>query len=413
MIQHISKEFGGREMPHSSGGGSHGGGSHHSSGGSHHSSSGGSSGTKIRTSRTYFPGARRFVYYKNGQANYVYSDTDLSKPPSKLRYVLLIFYIPFVFAAIMMISQSFHVPGKLSVDYDPTIVIEDNIGAVSDESGLREAMKDFYNETGIAPALITDSNSAWKGKYSSLENYAYDLYVNRFYDEKHWLIVFTTAEGADGFDDWYWEGMQGDDTDNIITSSIANDFTDDVQTRLLRNEGDPGKAITEAFEALTPTVMNARFDGEILVMALFILAFVCVHAFFMVFFRPGANKYKGAREVPLDFAPAQQPANNTVTYKQASCSYCGGTYTVGSCNACPHCGAPIKPEEYTAYKNDGKTSTANNTVTNNPYNKNYKKPVNTDNNTYYNGNGFNSQSGNSYGSSGNNNINNINGNNMM
>lgn len=75
-------------MPHSSGGGSHGGGSHHSSSShssSHRSSSGGGS-SRIRTSHTYFPGARRFVYYRNGVPNYVYSDTDLSKGPSKLRF---------------------------------------------------------------------------------------------------------------------------------------------------------------------------------------------------------------------------------------------------------------------------------------------------------------------------------------
>ena len=342
-------------MPHSSGGGSHSGGSHHSSGGSHHSSGSRSSYSRRRVSHTYFPGSRRFVYYVNGQANYVYSDSDLSRPPSKARFLLLLFYIPFIFAVIAMISESYQVPEKLKVDYDPTIVIEDNIGAVADETGLRQAMKDFYNETGIAPALITNSNLAWKNNYTSLENYAYDMYVKRFYDEKHWLIVFTTEKGADGFNDWYWEGMQGNDTDDIITGSIAKNFTNDLQKRLLRNDNDAGKAITEAFEALTPTIMNPRFNGETLMIAIFILVFVCIHAFFMVFFRPGANKYKGAREVPMDdFSSVQQPVNNnTVTHKQALCSYCGGNYTVGSCNSCPHCGAPIKPEEYTVYVNDG------------------------------------------------------------
>ncbi|MBQ5900652.1 MAG: hypothetical protein IIW86_02195, partial [Clostridia bacterium] len=27
------------------------------------------------------------------------------------------------------------------------------------------------------------------------------------------------------FNDWYWEGMQGDDTDNIITEQVGNKFT--------------------------------------------------------------------------------------------------------------------------------------------------------------------------------------------
>ena len=70
-------------MPHSSGGGSHGGGSHHSSShsSSHRSSSGGGS-SRIRTSRTYFPGARRLVYYRNGETKYVNYDKDISKFPS-------------------------------------------------------------------------------------------------------------------------------------------------------------------------------------------------------------------------------------------------------------------------------------------------------------------------------------------
>ena len=198
-------------MPHSSGGGSHGGGSHHSSSShssSHRSSSGGSS-SRIRTSRTYFPGARRFVYYRNGVPNYVYSDTDLSKGPSKLRFLMLIFYVPFVLAAFLLISTSFGIPEKLKVDYNSQIVIQDDANVLGDTTKLGDALEDFFNTTGISPAVMTVYNSDWEDNYADLEKYAYELYVNRFYDEKHWLIVYSQPKDPDDeFNNWYWEGMQ-------------------------------------------------------------------------------------------------------------------------------------------------------------------------------------------------------------
>lgn len=186
-------------MPHSSGGGSHGGGSHHSSSShssSHRSSSGGGS-SRIRTSRTYFPGARRFVYYRNGVPNYVYSDTDLSKGPSKLRFLMLIFYVPFVLAAFLMIFTSFGVPEKLKVDYNSQIVIQDDANVLGDTTKLSDALEDFFNTTGISPAVMTVYNSDWEDNYTNLEKYAYELYVNRFYDEKHWLIVYSQPKDPD------------------------------------------------------------------------------------------------------------------------------------------------------------------------------------------------------------------------
>lgn len=349
-------------MPHSSGGGSHGGGSHSSSShsSSHHSSSGGSS-SRVRTSRTYFPGARRFVYYRNGVPNYVYSDTDLSKGPSKLRFLLLIVYIPFVLSAVLMLVSAFSMPKKLKVDYNSQIVVQDNAHVLVNTSKLNDALEDFFNTTGIAPAVMTVYNSDWEDNYTNLEKYAYELYVNNFYDEKHWLIVYSQPEDPDDeFNNWYWEGMQGDDTDDIITSSVAYDFTNDLHKRLLIEGTSVNDAITDSFNALTPTVMSFKFEGEMFGIGLFILIFVCFHAFFMVFFRPGANKYKGAKEVPLDnyYAPPQQaaPQPQSVTMKQASCEYCGGVYTVGSCNACPHCGAPIQPQDYTVPVNNNSTS---------------------------------------------------------
>ena len=70
-------------MPHSGGGGSHSGGSHsssHSSSSHHYSSShGSSSGSSRRTSSTPFPGAKRFLYYKDRTPHFIYANYDIRK----------------------------------------------------------------------------------------------------------------------------------------------------------------------------------------------------------------------------------------------------------------------------------------------------------------------------------------------
>ena len=284
---------------------------------------------------------------------------------------MLLFYLPFILFTFSMFAEAYHHPHKLPQNYDYKIVVEDKANVLGNTAELRNSLVAFYNRTGISPAVITVENSDWQGNYSDLENYAYDLYVNHFADESHWLIVYSTPDvysSSDGFEDWYWEGMQGNDTDSIITSSVAYDFTNDLHKRLLVEGTKVNDAITDSFNALTPTVMKFRFDGETFGIGIFMLLFVCIHAFFMVFFRPNANKYKGAKEVPLDgyYAPPQQtaPQPQSVVMKQASCEYCGGVYTIGSCSACPHCGAPIQPQDYTVPIHNG-TSTASTTDTTN------------------------------------------------
>jgi len=104
-------------MPHSSGGGSHGGGSH---GGSHHSShSHGGSGRSSRHVRsTYFPDARRYVYYDHHRPVYVYADYDITEKRSPLRFLMLLFYLPFILFTFSMFAEAYHHPHKLPQNYD-------------------------------------------------------------------------------------------------------------------------------------------------------------------------------------------------------------------------------------------------------------------------------------------------------
>lgn len=391
-------------MPHSSGGGSHSGGSHSGSGfSSSSSSSGGSSAKHIKN--TSFPGARRYVYYENYRPVYIYADYDIRKgtasgkvwsiigsavsllfgimlialcydKPQKmdtspsyhceikdtagviddmdkvqdaivdfyditekrspLRFLMLLFYLPFILFTFSMFAEAYHHPHKLPQNYDYKIVVEDKANVLGNTAELRNSLVAFYNRTGISPAVITVENSDWQGNYSDLENYAYDLYVNHFADESHWLIVYSTPDGyssSDGFEDWYWEGMQGNDTDDVLTESVTNSFNDELQKNLTaRTRYTVSSAISTSFDDLTPTVMKSKVNWAMLFTSIAILAFVCLHACLMIGINPKARKYAKAK-------PCSDAA------QEKACEYCGYTYVVDTCTECPHCGAPIPPED--------------------------------------------------------------------
>lgn len=368
-------------MPHSSGGGSHSGGSHSGSGfSSSSSSSGGSSAKHIKN--TSFPGARRYVYYENYRPVYIYADYDIRKGTASGKFFSILGSAVSLLFGIMLLAMCYDKPQKMDTSPSYSCEIVDCAGVIDDADMVQSAIDDFYDETGIPvevmtvnnedwqgsyskledfaydmyvtefddeehwlvvyseptspDAVITVENSDWQGVYSDLENYAYDLYVNHFADESHWLIVYSTPDGyssSDGFEDWYWEGMQGNDTDDVLTKSVTNSFNDELQKNLTaRTRYTVSSAISTSFDDLTPTVMKSKVNWTMLFTSIAILAFVCLHACLMIGINPKARKYAKAK-------PCSDAA------QEKACEYCGYTYVVDTCTECPHCGAPIPPED--------------------------------------------------------------------
>ncbi len=352
-------------MPHSSGGGSHGGGSHHSS--SH--GSGGDSG--VRTSSRYFPGSHRYVYYRNYRPIYYFSN---AAPPTRRVppvLTLIVSGIILVVLNVFLVWVSYERPRKLAIDYDATVQVIDNAGVMADqeERELTRTLQDFLDLTGITPVVLTDYNSEWQGLYSSLENFAYDRYVNMFSDEKHWLIVYTEPENAGGnFNDWYWEGMQGDDTDPVLTSSKADRFTDDLHKRLLsRSKNTVAKAMNDAFRESMKDIMKEGFTPDGIQALLIVNGIGIVITLISFFSVKSRNKLVGAARCATDQGATRED----------KCEYCGGLYVHGLHLTCPHCNAPIPPSNYGGgnqpYNNQGYN---NQPYNNQPYNnQGYNDPA--------------------------------------
>ena len=330
-------------MPHSSGGGSHGGGSHrgsHHRSSSHRSSGSRSRGPVTRSSSTPFEGATTYMYYRNKRPVFVYANYDIRKTAKKAwtsRILLLIFVVcPVILMSAVILFLSGHFPKPLNLNYDSRIYVDDRVGVVKDPGRLMASLQAFQNKTGITPVVVIYPNEVWQGNYRSLEKYAYEDYINRFDDEKHWLIVYTTGTKEDGFEDWYWEGMQGDDTDPILDGKQTDSFTKNLHSLFLDKQYSVDEAIAKAFEDLTPHVMDKYLSmpGSACLLV-FDFIFLGIMVFSMDFHPVREKNYSRAEICDPNFVD------------QEACEYCGGIYVVGMHVTCPHCGAPVKPHDYT------------------------------------------------------------------
>lgn len=336
-------------MPHSSGGGSHSSGSHSgSSSSSYGSHGGGSSRPKepvVRSTPCY--GYSRYAFYTHGGINYRYV-RDTPDSPTSVRLQIL-FLIPFILVGIFVLLMSFRVVHPIDpISYDSAIIIEDNLNVLSDndKEKLRNAFEDFKDKTGIACALVTDTNESWVPYYTGIDNYAYDVYVNHWLDEKHWLFVYTqpaTVDNATSFVDWYWEGMQGDDTDSIITQETADDFNTTVQRYLSMSRYSVGDAFTAAIEELTKTV---KANGVVVDLTPCVFAIVWFMIIGIVFATTIgstlSNIKKDTKEIETLHKTGIRVVGNPI---EATCEYCGGVYIHGMHLTCPHCGATIRVQQ--------------------------------------------------------------------
>lgn len=268
-------------MPHSSGGGSHGGGSHGGGSHSHSYSSSGSGNRGPRISRKPFLHAHRYRYYNlRGEERYIYS----TEKPKKQSIPSLIFSLLFSFIFVFMGLGMF---GNLGTELRSAGILKpkalkplgtyeeahiaDNADVITDKVSLEQRLQNFENLTGICPFVETVYDSDWEDAYYDLEDYAYHLYLQKFDDEQHFLIVYSEPENTKELDyiDWQWEGMQGDDTDSILTEHKFVIFQMDLQTYMEDETVSVGEAFEKAFTNSLDYIMDKNMSGASLAEMIF------------------------------------------------------------------------------------------------------------------------------------------------
>ena len=221
--------------------------------------------------------------------------------------VQMVFFVPFIIIGLFLlvtgIGELFPPRPLVQTAAYEQYHIEDTLDVIDNEAELEAVLQQFQDKTGICPYIVTVDTSIWKNKFPSLEKYAYDTYLRKFSDEKHFLIVYSAPVNSDPANagDWKWEGMQGNSTDPILTERNMEKFNRRLYNSL--ESGMPvGAALCEAFDESLGYLMNAGgniSDGlMIIAMAVFwllIFAFVIVKTI-----KEFLLSRKNPIEVPMD-----------------------------------------------------------------------------------------------------------------
>lgn len=299
-------------MPHSGGGGSSGGGFH----------SGGSSGSGSRTSSHYFPGARRYRrYYSDGRPDdYIYSNSKPGK--TTLSSLVIIVIMGLIFTAAAGFAAFSERARFITPKYSDDPAIHDLIGAIEDKEELLELMKTYNKTTGICPVIYTVFDEEWNRDFDNLEKYAYDKYVSNFSDEQHYLIVYSIPARSAEFQpgglvtstEFKWESQLGDETDLILTESVADKIGRKIQSELKAGKG-PGKAFISGFKValdsaekkLNPSPVRAVVNTLTNSAPLLICLALFVPLTILMFKAYKKDLAMTVEEVPLDVEPVSEP----------------------------------------------------------------------------------------------------------
>ena len=315
-------------MPHSSGGGSSHGGSHGSS----------RSKANMRYGSRFYRGANRFVYYLNGAPQYYFSEQPYTLAAAKKEKTkTLISNIFMIFWGVLFTIFGFYsLPKKVTLDYNTEIVINDSARLLSDtdEADMEKAFVSFQDKTGVTPAFYTINIKELKANGGTLHNYAYDLYVNTFTDEKHWLVVYCKDNVEQS---WSWEGMIGDDCGSIISTDLENEFTKKMQSNLQNDSKSLAVSVIDTFDQIGGKAGNVL--GKQILTLLFIFGMGGLFLFTAVTTIIKAIKKKPEDDPRINSVQCPTAEAEPAT---AKCEYCEGTFVVGVHTACPHCGAPIE-----------------------------------------------------------------------
>lgn len=297
-------------MPHSSGGGS-------SSGGSH----GGSSGPHISHNR--YAGSHRYARYKSdGNIEYSYCDTDISRQPKGINFFGIIIAIPFIFFSGIIFLQGLIPPDKIDTSsYEATVFVSDGCDVIDNEVYLGHRLDDFKELTGISIGVETLYDNQWERSFYDLEDYAYDEYLRIYDDEKHWLLVYSEDENNSS--KWAWEGMQGDDTDPVLTENFADKFTQKVQKELKKGASFD-EAIESGLDLISKNIMTGpRYDQ--LFGAVFMIAMIVACVYFVCIYNRTGNRTSYIR------------VEDEGELKKIKCPLCGKFYIKGTVPVCPFC----------------------------------------------------------------------------
>jgi len=151
-----------------------------------------------------------------------------------------------------------------------------------------------------------------------------------FTDEQHYLFVFSNKVLEDGWQDWKFETVVGDDTTSALGTKRENYMTERLQNNLWSNEENPALGIQTSFEELIEYSQTTHIDWYSIFVASFIICiFIVVFVIAVHGYRKSMDEYNYVQMYPESIknpehyhlqCPNCSAPNTTL---EDSCAYCG------------------------------------------------------------------------------------------
>ena len=209
---------------------------------------------------------------RHGRESYFYSAVEPKrKKLSEIIAMMSMIAISLIVVCLMMIFSSY--PTKISDGECEAsgVYYTDSADLIKDESAFNAAMKSFYEKTGAEPYLFTTTEALFPSSVygtlskNSLEEFAYDKYLDLFDDEGHYMICYARAN--DGTE--MWLEMAGTDTTSLLDDEVFESFRQNMSTKLYNSE-DKGLAITECLLVMADEAF-VRTGSDIFIFVLAII----------------------------------------------------------------------------------------------------------------------------------------------
>ena len=137
------------------------------------------------------------------------------------------------------------------------------------------------------------------------------------------MIVYSSprevsiADAESGNVEWYWEGMQGDYTDPVLTDYVTGQFNQSFQSALEAGDKSVSDSLASAFDTATVNAgtLSRQVHFSDMFMGFFMLGFIAFHAFFFLGlnelkYRKQANVSRGIQNWVFESATAVNRERN-------------------------------------------------------------------------------------------------------
>jgi hypothetical protein len=254
-------------MARSSGGGSRSGGSRSSSSSSSSSSSYSSSYSSGRSYSGYYGG---------------YSSGSHFELPLWARIIIAVLAFIITFVVVALLYGGITIPTTKPLEsykpYKVGVVDKADVFNQQEEELLAQKLEEFGDATGITTKILTVTKDEWIDN-GSFEDFAFYMYYAYFGDENNWILVYSEEDEGKG--EWHWEGVQGDNTIEIM-DVFLDDFNNTFHANLVVDQtADPAKAFLASFDRALDVYYNQEitFDSEGLIYAIVFAFIVAAFAF--------------------------------------------------------------------------------------------------------------------------------------